>query len=68
MKCEHAWVYADKIYCSLPPQRDRICSKCGKKECVQIGIKRPFEDTYDGIVEKFIKLGLDEKEKEVVKK
>lgn len=51
--CSHIWVYANRIYTSLPPQRDRICSKCGKQECVTMGIKTPFEDTYEGIVEKF---------------
>lgn len=53
VKCDHTWVYADFIYTTYPEQRDRICSKCGKKECVTVGVAKPFEDTYKGIVEKF---------------
>ena len=63
MKCKHNWIYANKIYTTLPPQRDRICSKCGKKECVTMGVKIPHEDTYDGISERFANLVKVEGEK-----
>lgn len=53
MKCKHIWVYANRIYTTMPEQRDRICSQCGKEECVVMGIKIPFEETYTGLVLKF---------------
>ena len=53
VKCEHTWVYDNCLLLSEPPQRDRICSKCGEMGRVTMGIPIPYEDTYPAIVKKF---------------
>ncbi len=59
-KCNHVWVYEEKLLLSNPPQRNRICSKCGKKDRITCGVLIPFEDTYKGIIKKFVKGSKDE--------
>ncbi len=53
MKCDHKWIYENKILLSNPPQRNRICSNCGKEERIVCGIPEPYEDTYERIKNKF---------------
>lgn len=51
--CEHNWVYENAVLCSYPPQRRRICTKCGEKETITCGVVTPFKDTYKGTMERF---------------
>lgn len=50
-ECEHDWSYAPGILTSCPPQQNRICRKCGKKERITLGTYE-VNDYYQ-IVEKF---------------
>ncbi len=36
-ECQHDWCYSQNLLLSYPPQQNRICRKCGKKEQVVIG-------------------------------
>ncbi len=51
--CRHDWVYSNSMLTSYPPQRDKICKKCGKKERETIGKAIKMENTYDGVYKKF---------------
>ena len=31
-QCNHTWTYESKLLLSEPPQRNRICSQCGRHE------------------------------------
>jgi len=50
-ECEHEWVYSPVVYLTFPPQRDRICRKCGKKECVRS--TTTGEGEYEWLVKRF---------------
>ncbi len=53
IKCDHIWVYESCLLLSNPPQRNRICSKCGKKGRIQCGVPVPYKDSYPELLNKF---------------
>ena len=55
INCKHDWVYANEMLCSYPPQQKKICKKCGRMETETIGYVPKYEDTYEGVVEKWSK-------------
>jgi hypothetical protein len=51
-ECTHDWVYENKMLLTEPPKKNKICSRCGKKETVTLGA-RSKGPTYEELVEKF---------------
>ena len=50
--CEHDWCYNNAVLTSYPPQRDRICRKCGKQERVCEEGFRDYHE-YSKLIRKF---------------
>ncbi len=53
--CEHTWVYDNKILTSMPPQRKRICKKCGEIVTDRFGSVYPIVDNFNEICGEFSK-------------
>jgi len=50
--CKHSWVWSNYVLTSNPPQRDRICSECGRVERIT-PIYYKHEPGFDDIYKQF---------------